>query len=189
MVTDGWDGDDGTYWVGALFVFVTPLFDIRMAGHDFFPAKNRGAESLRMQLSNCIDEHLPADTVIGMIVTDGASVERKAVDLLKSDNWWCVDHRFHNALHHAIEKSSIKAFYDGAIDLGHVIKSSGKLSLEMVSLQVDGHPKRMTTFSKTRWAGVYYFVKRFLELVPEITLMGQSGLCVFLFWSCSIRSI
>ena len=178
-VTDGWSGADGLYWIGIIFVFVDDIGSIHYVGTDFFSVLNRGAEALATHLLASFQESLGIDTTVALLVTDGAMVEKKAADICDIDHWWCVDHRFSLVLEHALAESKAKQLYDSVTETVTVVRASEKLTalLDGTQENMNMPARHFISFSKTRWAGIYYSGERFLLLASAVIKLGHEGLC------------
>ncbi len=146
-------------------------------GTDFIRLLARSAESQALEINRVLFNRLEPKQIVGLGVTDGATLELKTCEIVGVDNWCCVDHRLHNVVSHALDASAAMIYYSAAIEGSRAVSKSGalKLDLELAQLELGMDPKRVVTFSKTRWAHVYLVAERYLKLWEPLVLLGADG--------------
>jgi hypothetical protein len=174
---DGWDGQDGTYWLGIVFTWVDSDWRLRNVATDFVNLRARSANSQAVEIGRIFHDRLLENQIVGLAITDGAAVEQRTCELLTVDRWYCVAHRLHLVVTHGLDSSAAKPYYQAAIEVARVATKSGIIhtELELAQLQLGQEPKAVVSFSKTRWADVFFVAKRYLDLWEALQLLGSEG--------------
>lgn len=167
IVVDGWTEHE-IYYVGIVVFFITENWNLKHQAIDLFTVPSRTAASLGIFLRLSIEKIFSNSTMIGCGVIDGA--EKCVMKEAKLDFWWCVAHRIHLCVTHALEfDDNVLKKIENIVSLFH---RSSILNNELLDIQV-GDKKILISSSPTRWNSSYDMLSRFIDLLPFIQNMAK----------------